>query len=173
MLVAGGCPPGNADEPPYEGDPAALRGRDLSGTCVKLLDGGDMEAIPLGPTPSWRFVWLDRDPVEQAKSYVKFLRAMAPLTGVTATSADVPRLAFSYAADRPRLTSLLRQVAPVLFLSFERVLANPRKAARDLRKHVWPTLDVDAAAAVVHVRDAACLPDLSVELALTRRGGES
>jgi hypothetical protein len=171
MLVAGGMTPGNAVEPPYEGDPQALHGRDLSGTCVKLLDGGEMATVPLGTTPAWRFVWLDRDPVQQAASYLKFLAAMAPLTGIVPRARDARRLAWSYAADRPRLTKLLREIGPVLFLSFESVLSNSRKAARDLRKHVWPALDVEAAASVVHVREPECLPDLSVELALIERGG--
>ena len=35
------------------------------------------------------------------------------------------------------------------------------------------SFDADAAAAVVHVRDDACLPDLSFELSLTDRGGGS
>lgn len=173
MLVAGGMTPGNASEPPYEGDPAALHGRDLSGTCVKLLDAGEMATVPLGPTAAWRFVWLDRDPIQQAASYVKFLTALAPVTGVMPRRGAAGRLALSYLEDRPQLTVMLREIGPVLFLSFEQVLANPRKAARDLRKHVWPGLDVDAAAAVVHVREPQCLPDLSVELALTRRGGGS
>lgn len=171
MLVAGGMTPGNAADPPYEGDPAALHGRDLSGTCVKLLDGAGLASVPQGPTPSWRFVWLDRDPLEQAKSYVKFLRTLAPVTGVGALDRDIPALAHSYRRDRPQLLGLLRRIGPVLVLDFERVLANPRKAAKLLRREVWPGLDVAAAAGVVHVRDGACRPDLSAEFRLIGRGG--
>lgn len=167
MLVAGGMLPGNAAEPPYEGEPAALVGRDLSGTCVKLLHGGRMGEIPAGPTPVWRFVWLDRNPVEQGKSMVKFLTAMA---GITPRPGAAIGLARTFEQDRPSVLGALRRVGPVLILDYERVLAQPRKAARLLRRWVWPALDVEAAAAVVHQRDGLCRPDLAVELSL--RGGD-
>ena len=166
MLVAGGCPPGNATRPPYEGNVADLHGRDLTGTCVKLLDPGEVARVLAGPTRAWRFVWLDRDPIQQAKSYVKFLTAMAPVTGVRPSGDAVWRLAASDAADRPAILGALRDVGPVLVLDYERVLAQPRKTARLLRRDVWSGLDVDAAAAVVHDRDGTCRPDLAAEITL-------
>lgn len=171
MLVAGGCPPGNAAAVPYEGDPAALAGRDLSGTCVKLLHGSRMGEIPAG-TAAWRFVWLDRDADEQAKSMVKFLTVMAPATGIRPVANAERRLARSFAEDRPYLLGALRKVGPVLVLDYERVLTQPRRTAKLLRRAVWPGLDVDAAAAVVHKRTGRCLPDLAFELSTLggRRG---
>jgi len=170
MLVAGGCPPGNAAEPPYEGLPSGLVGRDLSGTCVKLLHGGRMGEIPAGPTPAWRFVWLDRNPVEQGKSMVKFLHAMAPVTAITPRPGAAVGLARTFEQDRPGVLGALRRVGPVLVLDYERVLARPRKAALLLRREVWPGLDVDAAAAVVHERNGLCRPDLAVELGMKPGG---
>lgn len=164
MLVAGGCPPGNDTRIPYEGDPAALVGRDLSGTCVKLLHGGRMGEIPEGPTPAWRFVWMDRDPAEQGKSMAKFLTVMAPVLGLQALRPSPVRLARTFAEDRPYLLGALRRVGPVLVLDYERVLTQPRKAAKLLRREVWPGLDVDAAAAVVHKRGGKCRPDMAFEL---------
>ena len=168
MLVAGGMRPGNAGHPPYEGDPASLRGRDLGGTCVKLLFGGRMADIPAGPTAAWRFVWLDRDPMEQAKSYAKVLRTLAPVTGNVPAVGSEARVAEVYEQDRPALLGGLRRIGPTLVLDYERVLAQPRKTARLLRREVFPALDVDAAAAVVHKRGPACLPDLAVELDIVR-----
>jgi hypothetical protein len=163
MLVAGGCPPGNARQIPYEGDPAALEGRDLTGTCVKLLHGSRMGEVPAG-TPRWRFVWMDRDVDQQAKSMIKFLGMMAPVTGVTPRPNSERRIARAFAEDRPYLLGALRRVGPVLVLDYERVLTAPRKTAKLLRRDVWPGLDVDAAAAVVHRRDGRCVPDLAFEL---------
>jgi hypothetical protein len=168
MLVAGGCPPGNAAEPPYEGAPADLFGRDLSGTCVKLLDP-EMEStsvITSGPTPAWRFVWLDRDPVEQAKSFAKFVSTMGPVSGLNVGRVDIGRVADSYRRNRPRALGMLRAIGPVLVLDYERVLISPRKAAKLLRRETWPLLDVDAAATAVHERDGRCRPDLAYELGL-------
>lgn len=164
MLVAGGCPPGNAQQVPYEGDPAALAGRDLTGTAVKLLDAVLHDGIPLG-TPRWRFVWLDRDPQQQALSHVKFLRTMYPVTGIAVDDGAVERFAASYPRDRPRAIAGLHAHGGVLKLRYESVLADPQGAAIVLAARVWPGLDVAAAAAAVHRRDGACRPDLAVELA--------
>jgi hypothetical protein len=164
MLVAGGCPPGNAATVPYEGDPAALVGRDLTGTCVKLLAGGRMSEIPEGPTAAWRFVWMDRNPAEQGKSMAKFLTVMAPVLGIQALRPSPTRLARTFEADRPYLLGALRRIGPVLVLDYERVLAQPRKAAKRMRREIWPGLDVEAAAAAVHKRDGKCRPDIAFEL---------
>jgi hypothetical protein len=161
MLVAGGCPPAGHPDPPYEHDPAAVEGRNLAGRCVKLLHGTRMAVIPHG-TPTWRFVWLDRDPHQQARSHVKFLTGF----GVDLAPEATAELAASYAQDRPVLLGTLRRVGPVTVLDYERVLAQPRKTARLLRRWVWPGLDVDAATAVVHDRDGACRPDMAVEVSL-------
>lgn len=174
MLVAGGCPPANDHRPPYEGDPANLTGRDLAGQCVKLIHGGRVAEVPHGPTRNWTFVWLDRDPVEQARSHVKFLRAVAPVTGAGPVGGDevlIPTLAASYAADRPALLGQLRRIGPVLVLDYGRIVAQPRKASRLLRRDVWPGLDVDAAAVQVQDRDPRCSTDVSTELAQMNRGG--
>lgn len=170
MLVAGGCPPGGADRPPYECDPASLHGRDLAGRCVKLLDPGETAQVLAGPTRQWRFVWLDRNPLEQAKSHIKFLTVMAPLTGIRPNSQAAERLAAGYAQDRPAILGALRRVGPVLVLDYERVLAQPRKTAKLLKREVWPLLHVESAAAVVHKRDGACRPDLATEVNLIGGG---
>lgn len=171
MLVAGGCPPAGHPEPPYEHDPAVVEGRNLSGRCVKLLHGSHMAVIPHG-TPTWRFVWLDRDHEQQALSHVKFLIALTVLTS-GADPGAAARFAASYARDRPVLLGTLRRVGPVLILDYERVLAQPRKTARLLRREVWPGLDVDAAAAVVHVRDGTCRPDMTVEASIGEATGHA
>lgn len=161
MLVAGGMTPGNASEPPYEGDLQDLWHLPLDGRVVKLLDSVSYYGIP--PASSWRFIWLDRDPIEQAKSHVKFTES---ILGAPLRDGAVEQFAESYARDRPKVLGLLRRAGGVLVMDYERVLANPRRAAKDLRK-VWPELDVDRAAAVVHERDGRCRPDLAVELAIS------
>jgi hypothetical protein len=159
MLEAGGCPPvDNAMAGSYETDPRELFLRQPPGRAVKLLEHAMHFGVP--DADQWRFVWLDRDPIEQAKSLVKFLSAI----GDPIEPGSLERVAASYAQDRPRTLGLLRAHGPVLVMSYERVLVNPRKAAKQLRQ-VWPGLDIDAAAAVVHDRDPGCLPDLAVELA--------
>jgi len=164
MLVAGGCPPGNAQHPPYEGDLGVLHdGRPLAGACVKLLDSVAYYGVP--DAPAWRFVWLDRDPIQQARSQVKLLRAVAP--GIV-DGDPTAQFASSYHRDRMPTISAYRDHGEVLVLRYERILLDPQAAAWTLRDKVWPTLDVDAAARVVHSRSGRCRPDLAVEAALTR-----
>lgn len=165
MLVAGGCPPGGATQPPYEGDFQQLWNLPLGGRAVKLLDSVTYYGVPSAPT--WRFVWLDRDPVEQARSHIKFVNTFV---GQVADHDDaVARFAASYQRDRPKTLNLLHGHGSVLVMRYEHVLADPLRAARNLRK-VWPTLDVDAASAVVHDRDGRCRPDLSAEWAAIQGG---
>lgn len=161
MLVAGGAAPGGATEPPYEGDMDAIYAADQTGKVVKLLDHPTLLGVPYAR--NWRFVWLDRDPFEQARSYAKFVRA----AGIELNAVKLARLVESYERDQPKVLGQLRRHGPVLVLRYERILANPRRAARRLRE-VWPRLDVNAAAAVVHARDGRCRPDLSAEIAIMR-----
>lgn len=105
------------------------------------------------------FVWLDRDPIEQARSMLKLLRYV----GVTGR-ATVHDLAAGFARDRDRTLDILRAhpTAHVVELSFEEVLADPWEGAVTLGAVL--VLDVDAAAAVVHRRTGACKPGLLFEI---------
>jgi hypothetical protein len=166
MLIAGGVPTmRGAEEVPYELEDIRLAHvqRDLDGHAVKLLDSALHYGVP--PARSWRFVWLDRDPLQQALSQLKLLSGFGVLDGTDSFDDDaVAGWMRSYAADRPRALAVLRRHGPVLVMEYERVLAQPRKAAKQLAR-LWPGLQVDAAAAVVHRRDGRCLPDLAVEVA--------
>lgn len=156
MLVAGGA---RCNVPPTHEEWPLPEYAEL-GQAVKLLDIFRHHPLPLAP--AWSFVWLDRDPVQQGRSHIKFGNAMA---GLDLPDEAALAYAASYAKDRPGCLSFLRAHGSVLVLQYERILTAPRKAAKALRE-VYPALDVTAAAAVVHPRDGACRPDLSVELAV-------
>lgn len=165
MLKAGGVPPViGSDSRSYElsdlGGLWAMADEFIRGRSVKLLDSAAYLEVPLAD--EWRFVWIDRDPGQQAKSLVKFARR---LLGVDIPDAEgaVKRFAASYASDRASTLNLYRAAGKVLVLKYEAVLADPLKAARALRRLV-PHLDVMAGAAVVHRRSPDCRPDLSFEL---------
>lgn len=157
MLAAGGMAPvDDSSDVSFEvmGGVDSLRTRPpafFAGRAVKLLDSITYYGLP--PAASWRFVWLDRNATEQAKSQVEFGRVVA---GIAMAADAVERVAESYRRDRPRVLGELRKRGPVTVLRYEDVLANPVKAAKRLRRDVWPALDVAAATAVVHHRDGAC-----------------
>lgn len=165
MLAAGGLPHAG-DTDPTSGELLGGRGIreawdvELPGRAVKLLDCVLHFGLP--PAPGWRFVWLDRDPMEQAKSQLKFVQFL--LGGLAEPEEQaVARLVAGYHRDRPRALKLLRAAGPVQLVSYEWVLADPLFGAAQLA-FVWPDLDVSAAAAVVHQRDSSCRPDLAFEL---------
>jgi hypothetical protein len=146
----------------------------LEGRAVKLLDYILWDDLP---PVNWRFIWLDRDPMQQARSTAKFMAGIGGITGV-----DVDKLADSYGRDRPKVLAKLRGLGPVLTLDYERVLAQPKRAARQMALFLagsrdgeepvpaaaLTNFDVRAAAAVVHQRDGRCRPDLAFEESLRR-----
>lgn len=166
MLVAGGVPVAGPADPPHElADIREAWELPLAGRCVKLLDAALRVGQP--PAAEWRFLWMERRPVPQARSHLKFVAAMVGQQLPNPQHA-ASRLAESYRRDQPRALRILRKAGPVLVLRYEDVLAAPRSSAQRIRDVLWPALDVDAAAAVVHRRDGSCWPDLSVEIAQSR-----
>lgn len=166
MLAAGGVPiAGGLTEPPYE-LPGVRKAWSLplAGRAVKLLDSAQHYGVP--PAAAWRFIWLDRDPIQQARSHIKFINIF--MAAPTADDA-VELFAASYKKDRQPLLDLLRRNGTVTILSYERVLADPSGTARKL-SNIYPGLDADSAAATVHERDGICRPDLAVELAIASGG---
>lgn len=178
MLTAGGVEPVEGSSPgSFELSGldaiAALTTGQLAGRSVKLLDHIGIAGPP--PAASWRFIWLDRDPVQQAVSHTKFLIAVGaiePFDNDARLLWLLRDLVASMRRDRPRRLAQLRSLGPVTVLSYEQVLANPGRAARHLAK-VAPGLDRPAAMAVVHDRDGVCRPDLAVEAGVLAAGAGS
>lgn len=164
MLDAGGLRPAGDVTATYE--LAGLEGIaahiPCPGRSVKLLEYGIHEPPPSG---EWHFVWLDRDPFQQAISQLKFARLIA---GLRVSSDAVNDLAASLVRDRPRALSALRKQGSVLVLQYEQVLANASRAVRQLAKVAPDSWDRDAAVKAVHDRSPGCLPDCAVEERLAR-----
>lgn len=122
----------------------------LAGRSVKLLDG--IAHYPL-PKAAWRFVWLDRDVRQQAKSFEKFIRSLGILPA--GHKIDQKAVADSYVTDRPRVLSTYAALGPVLVMRYEDVLNHPGAGASLLADFV-PGLAVAPAAAAVHRRTGDC-----------------
>lgn len=140
---------------------------ELDGRVVKLLTV--VEAWGTAPPASaWKFVWLDRDPQQQALSAMKFMIGMGmkpPPKNGQHFLWQVRDLSASFRRDRPKLLGMLGKIGPVTVLSFEDVLNRPARAVRTLAK-LYPDLDRQAAIAAVHKRGPKALPNLDVETAL-------
>lgn len=162
MLDAGGLPPveGSA-RGSYEFLGLPFGQVVPSGRAIKLLD-----AVLWGDMPKtegrWRFIWLNRRAAEQAKSQAKFMRLLMPDIEL-----DVATLRESLNRDKPKAMRRLAKLGPVLELSYEAILIDPKHAAVRLGDFVGLPLDIDAMAAVVHHRTPTCRDDCSVEIALS------
>lgn len=181
MLDAGGIGPvpgtsRGTYEPTTRFGTDAVQPASLHGRAVKLLDHVQHFPLPWADQIDYAFVWLDREPMAQARSLVKFLRGIAQ---VQVQDSAVWKLARSVREDRPRLVDELKAHGSVLELQYEQVLTDPAAAAAALQRlvEVWAgadvaaRFDIAAAAAVVHEREPACLPDLAVEFAAVAEGG--
>ena len=117
------------------------------GRAVKILE-------PLQFTPPrigyrYRFIWMTRDPHQQARSQVKMLRAADVRVVV-----DLPRHRASLRQDEVRALELLRSYDGDLeVVAFEQVLGDPHGTALRLARHLDLSLCVEAMASVVMARD--------------------
>ena len=161
MLAAGGCPPVPGSLPVSHELPSPANMRDglTAGHTVKLLDVPVLQGWDL-PSIGWRFVWLDRNPIQQGKSMRKFARWF----NGQASSDYAKMMTDTIRADRDTVRGFYASRGPVLDLRYEDVLRDPDVAAAQLGRHVGPPFDVDAAAAVVHDRSPKCRPDMAFEL---------
>lgn len=172
-LAAGGYPC-VGEAPAFEddrlADPRGVREFALQcvGHAVKILDI-HRNKVPLSVPAD--FILLTRDPVQQARSNAKFLRAVA---GFNTTRADVEKLAASIPPDIEKASGLIfeRPDARLLGLRFEDVLAFTAHTMHAINTFVGGGLDVQAMAAVVRQRGPECQPDLSIELSLMEALGK-
>jgi hypothetical protein len=133
--------------------------------AMKILDPQRGRIEPGVPC---RAIWLDRDPIQQARSAVKMMREFMGIA-VPSPRRTVHAFAAAYKADRPRALASLRAagVARVLALRFEDILATPYEAATIIA-NLCPesALDVAKMAACVLSRRAECAPDMAIEHSL-------
>ena len=122
------------------------------GKAIKILDPQDN---PLPIHFKYRFIWMDRDLEEQAKSMVKFVRAAGE-----STPKPVSHFAAGIALDRYRGLSMLHALAhaAVLLVPFEDVLRDPFGQAHRVAIFVGGQLDLHRMAAAVVSRPPECLP---------------
>ena len=114
----------------------------------------DCEPPPGGP---YRWVWLDRNPAQQAMSQAKMLRELA---GIRMSRHRVRAMACSYAPSRKKAFDVMRRVGgPVLVLSFEQLVLDPQASAGQLAAFVGCG-DAEKMYGVVRKRGPDCLPYL-------------
>ena len=156
MLDAGGLPPFESGPPAYE-NPAntdLFWLRQAVGHAVKILDPLKFQLPPEWP---WRFIWIDRDPKQQARSQIKFLSQF--FQDVPSDRATLRRLGGGMRRDRGPALAMLRRLGgeQPLILAFEDILTDPAAAAARLSAFCGG-LDAARMAAQVLQRPTDCLP---------------
>lgn len=156
MLQVGGFPV-TGEYPAFEDERFSTEQQKApAGVAIKVLD----PHVFTPPPGKYRWLWLDRDPRQQAKSQVKFMRKVV---GVPCGKETVLPLAKSYERDRPACMEVIRRLGgPVLELRFEYVINSPRSAAVDIEVFAG-CRDREKMAAVVRKRSTLCLPYLLEE----------
>lgn len=122
-------------------------------------------AVPYWPI-DWRFLWMDREPREQARSQVKFLTTVAPDIIDTMGQPDVRAIQRGLRNDRAGVLADYRRHGDVLCVQFEEVLARPVREAARIGEFLEPgwSFDIIAAASTVIDRSPACAPDMAIEM---------
>lgn len=140
--------------------------RSLDGRAVKWLEPSYM-APPIVDDRDVRIVWMRRNPRQQAKSAVKFLRHVG---GIAVSASAVGQFAQSYRTGEPIALAILRDRGPVFVQSFEGLIENPQQAARDVAAFLGldMTLDLGAMVGQVIERPTACLPGFLEEALIAR-----
>lgn len=133
----------------------------LGGHAVKLLTPA-YRTVALRPNPIgvYRSIWLDRDPVEQARSQIKLIALSDPTLALDRSAARA--MAQSLRRDRRRARAKLRAAGPMLSIRFEQLLTDPSGVARLIASHVARG-DPDEMAAAVLPRGPECQPDMRIE----------
>ncbi len=163
MLDRGGFPVG--DMPPAYETCTPMRAGSVRpealtpfhGIAVKWIDP-TVSLVPAGTKAIT--VWLDRDPVEQARSQLK-------LMGQRATRRQIRALASSLHRDTGKCHGIVRALGPCLFTSFERILSSPSAEALRMQQFLGDMVfDPARAADAVRPRSPACASDLAMEFDL-------
>lgn len=113
-----------------------------AGKAVKILDLLGTPSFQL-PDGHYRAIWMDRNPVEQARSQSKFNRVFG-LRLYTDTRRSRRGIQQQLIADRPKAIQALQRLCGELplILRFEDVLADPAATARTLAEWSGRPLDL-------------------------------
>lgn len=163
MLQAGGFP--CVGEWPAFEDPESMALnlhsawlRRQAGKAVKVLDP-QLAGDDLFPHISRRVIWLDRDPKQQAKSFVKFGRVVS---GLPFNRSHVSEMSKGFLRDRPLAHRALRtNDCKTLRVTFENMIKDPLAVATAVHVFLgFSSFDPVRAAGAVRKRSANCLPYL-------------
>ncbi len=160
MLEAGGFPL-TGEYPAFEDERSSMEQQKAPvGVAIKVIDPHKFTPQP----GNYRWLWLDRDYRQQAKSQLKFARAMMGLPGGKEL---IARFAKSYEKERPICMEVMRRLGGrVREMKFEYIINSPEAAAVDIGIFAG-CRNRESMAKVVRPWSPLCLPNL-LEIHLLR-----
>jgi hypothetical protein len=148
----------------------------MAGRLSLLAEGGAIKRlepslVKVPPDCDFVTIWLDRDPVQQAKSQAGMIAALHGLAPFGRSA--VRKIASSLQRDRQAaLTAISHR--PLLLTAFEDVLSDPAREARRIADFLGPVagskiFDQRAMAGAVLARTPAARGDMHIEAHLLRQ----
>jgi hypothetical protein len=123
------------------------------GKVVKILDPQRYTPPPGLP---YRFIWLNRDPTQQAKSQIKMLQT---IFGAACVRNEPAVLARSMVRDRPTAIAAMQKLSKeVAVFRFEDLIESPVMQCMRLAGWLGKSVDVAALASIIRNRETDCLP---------------
>lgn len=135
---------------------------EVEGKALKVIDPHRCQ-LPIDH--DYKIIWLDRKPIEQAKSQMKLF---STLTSIKTTRKDIIAIAKSYKRDKPICLKLLKKLGPVLSMSFENLILSPIISAEKINSFLGDELDYLEMAKVVIGRPVFCMPGMDIEIQLIK-----
>lgn len=132
----------------------------IDGGAVKWLE--PLRALPAPVTPEIRVLWMHRNFGQQAKSAIKFLKAV---TGHAIPASAVKGMRDSYERDEPAAIEAWKARGVVHVVRFEDVIESPEQTLEGISAFLSRDFDIAKMTAEVRPRSPDCLNGL-LELAL-------
>lgn len=168
MLHAGGYPT-IGEYPAFEDIRAGAFGHDTEwiskqqGKAIKILTPLAINKF-LGA--DYKFIWVDRNPLQQAISQVKFGNLMM---GLPANRKIIKTYENSYRSEKQEHINHIKKYTKhdIFYLTFENLLKNPTECARTIIEFVGASLDIEAMANQVIKRPPEAEKGLDIEIKLS------
>lgn len=170
MLDAAGIPC-NGKYPAFESPRGGLSLQDPNwltkqqGKATKILLPYLYKFLPA----DYRFIWVDREPIHQACSTMKFKHMLiAPEKNQKMVASNITKMAHAYPKDKEKAFKQMRKFGQVLTITFEELINTPNTTALFISEYLNMKLDTTKMTSVVIPRSTNARLDMQLETQLIK-----
>ena len=108
----------------------------------------------------YQFIWLSRDPKQQAKSMIKLNKAIRPYKETRSERASMRFKMQFIKKSTPKCIKPFKRLSnrPIIYVQFEELLADPTKIVSEIAQEIEQKLDLIKMAKVVRPRKTTVYP---------------